>query len=968
MRRFCFAFVSLAIALTVPATQAAEESQWIWLQSRREVSVAGELQKAFSTDKPVTAALLRGAAMYAGLEVSLDGKQLVVVEAYDPLFQLDVTEQLTVGDHRLIARTHNVPGPAAVFLLLELTFADGSQQTIFTDDTWQAAMNGQSNAAASFGAVGPRLLIPDAWQAGTSAFDNYEQWRQAQGSAAGMNTASFLVSPGFEIQLVRTAQPGEDSWISLAFDPQGKVVIAKEKVGLLRMTLSADGAQVSAVETIDNTLQECRGLVFFRDGLFADANNSKGLYYLPASRAGQLGQPQLIFGSAGGVGHGRNDLALGPDQQIYVIHGDSVNLPTGTADFTSPFREARRGQSTSEGHLLRINPQNGQVAIMASGLRNPFGIDFNEDGEIFTYDADAEHDMGAPWYRPTRVNHLVTGGDFGWRGVTGAWPPYYPDHPDDALPNIDIGKGSPTAVKFGTRSHFPGRFRQALFILDWAYGRILAVHQVPRGASYLMAAETFLKGRPLNVTDLDFGPDGSMYFVTGGRGTQSALYRVRHSTWKLSGERPAEEITETVRFASLSRIKRRQLEDVLLKPIDDDTLNSVWKQLSDDDPWIRQAARNVVEQQPLARWQRRALIEEDRTIALSALMALARAGDASINLQILQRMNELDWKAAPQSGRLVATYIYQLCLPPSVQLSEPFSRIVLSKLLGAFPDRAAAVNQRLSLLIARFQSAEGLAKTIELLRHASQQAESLHYLYVLRHQRTGWTSDQRAVYFEALANAQSYQGGAGMPDFLKQIRQEAVATLTDSERQALGKLIDGSPEETPNEAVADRQFVRKWTLDDLAGSLTDANDKRDLARGRQMFAAASCMKCHRLRGHGRLIGPDLTSATSRFSRRDILESIISPSKVVPEAYRSLQIITTDGRSYVGRVALGGDYRSETLHLATDPLNPYKTIAIPKKEIDQQQPSATSLMPEGLLNSLTKEEILDLLAFIERGDK
>jgi hypothetical protein len=77
-------------------------------------------------------------------------------------------------------------------------------------------------------------------------------------------------------------------------------------------------------------------------------------------------------------------------------------------------------------------------------------------------------------------------------------------------PTLDIGKGSPTAVAFGTKSHFPPRYREALFALDWAYGRIVAVHLAPRGSSYHAAAETFLRGQPLNVTDIEFGADGAM--------------------------------------------------------------------------------------------------------------------------------------------------------------------------------------------------------------------------------------------------------------------------------------------------------------------------------------------------------------------------------------------------------------------------------------------------------------------------
>ena len=83
---------------------------------------------------------------------------------------------------------------------------------------------------------------------------------------------------------------------------------------------------------------------------------------------------------------------------------------------------------------------------------------------------------------------------------------YFPD----SLPsNLDIGLGSPTAIAFGTNSHFPEAYRNALFILDWAYGKIFAVHLTPDGASYRGRFEEFVTGRPLNVTGADFGPDGA---------------------------------------------------------------------------------------------------------------------------------------------------------------------------------------------------------------------------------------------------------------------------------------------------------------------------------------------------------------------------------------------------------------------------------------------------------------------------
>lgn len=112
-----------------------------------------------------------------------------------------------------------------------------------------------------------------------------------------------------------------------------------------------------------------------------------------------------------------------------------------------------------------------------------------------------------------------------------------------------------------------------------------------------------------------------------------------------------------------------------------------------------------------------------------------------------------------------------------------------------------------------------------------------------------------------------------------------------------------------------------------------------------------------------MIGPDLTNVNRRFSQHDLLTSIVEPSKVIPEKYQSLQVVTTDGHIFVGITALGGDYRSTKLRLATNVLDPYAITEIEKQEIDEIRPSSTSWMPNGLLNTLTAEEVADLLAYL-----
>jgi putative heme-binding domain-containing protein len=768
------------------------------------------------------------------------------------------------------------------------------------------------------------------------------------------------------IERLRSATPEEGSWVSMAFDPRGRVVVAREERGLLRMTLPAGGranGQSIEVETIDDTLLECRGLLFAFGDLFINANNSKGLYRLRDTDGDDhFDETKLLYHSPGGVGHGRNDLVLGPDDMIYSIHGDAVDLPQTVADATSPFREHRRGLPTHEGHVIRIDREGQRVELFAAGLRNPFGIDFNPDGEPFTYDADAEYDMGAPWYRPTRVVHLVRGGDYGWRGVTGSWPPYYPDHPDSALPNLDIGKGSPTAVKFGTRSNFPPPLQQALFILDWAYGRILAVHMTPHGASYLCRAETFLKGRPLNVTDLDFGPDGAMYFVTGGRKTQSALYRVRYVGATVESPPPSEQELLSREAAAQQRQLRRDLES-LDEQKSPQAVDIAWPHLDSSDPWIRQAARIAVEHQPLEAWRARALAENLPTAAATALLALARCGDTGVMTQIVERLCELSLGQLETDNLLSALYTVKLCLDGGAKLPATLQDQLTQQLDALYPHRLPAVNQRLSTLLVQLDAPDFTAKTLQALSEASSQAERMHYLFVLR-RAPNWTRQQRLQYIAGMRRSESFQGGEGMPKFRQQIRADWLSTLSADERREFEPLLEERAPPAP--AVVERPFVKSWQLDDLARSLSDVSGPRDLNRGKEMFTAALCTGCHRVGLDGAAIGPDLTSVSRRFSRRDILESILAPSKVVAEPYRTVRITTDDGRVISGQILPSSDYRSPNLRIATNQVLPGQIIELPKSHIESHEISPQSPMPEGLLNTLSQDEILDLLAYLASG--
>ncbi len=109
-----------------------------------------------------------------------------------------------------------------------------------------------------------------------------------------------------------------------------------------------------------------------------------------------------------------------------------------------------------------------------------------------------------------------------------------------------------------------------------------------------------------------------------------------------------------------------------------------------------------------------------------------------------------------------------------------------------------------------------------------------------------------------------------------------------------------------------------------------------------------------------MVGPDLTGATRRFSPTDLLEAIVDPSKSIPHEFQAVAIRTDDGKTVVGEIV---NLSSGSILVRTDPLAPATLTKIKEDRIEDVVPSRVSLMPSGLLDTLTQDEILDLLAFL-----
>ena len=143
----------------------------------------------------------------------------------------------------------------------------------------------------------------------------------------------------------------------------------------------------------------------------------------------------------------------------------------------------------------------------------------------------------------------------------------------------------------------------------------------------------------------------------------------------------------------------------------------------------------------------------------------------------------------------------------------------------------------------------------------------------------------------------------------------------------------------------------------------DKTDEQSVMRGMQSFMKANCLQCHAVGGHGVNLGPNLVEATRKFTGKKLLEQMLSPSKEINEKFRASQFITTAGKVIVGVIAKED---KKTFHVRTNLLTPDRITQIRKRDIEERIVSKISAMPNGLLNVLTREEILNLLAFLESG--
>ncbi len=815
---------------------------------------------------------------------------------------------------------------------------------------------------------------------------------------AATPASNIRTLPGFEAQLLYSVPRDEQgSWVILATDPKGRLYTSdQQKRGIQRITLDhATHPPGLTIERLPVELSGAQGLTWAFDHLYVNVSGG-GLFRIRDSNGDDmLDTVENLGGTKGGGEHGNHAVKPTADgKALYINAGNFTRLPQNLAtpknpnwseDLLLPRLWDAKGHAKNVlapgGWIARITPDATEWHVVSTGYRNAYDFTLNHHGELFSWDSDMEWDMGMPWYRPTRLTHAVNGSDFGWRSGSGKWPDYY----EDSLPPlIDIGPGSPTGMISGAGAKFPAKYQHALYALDWTFGTIYAAHLTPNGASYTAEIEEFLSGSPLALTSAVIGADGAMYFVTGGRNTQSGLYRVAYRGSEST--EPAPDAPDTAEAKS-ARALRRSLEAYHHQE-NPAAIAAAWPHLDSGDRFLRHAARLAIEAQPLESWADRALTEPRPQARATAMVALARGGSADHRAPAIQALLEI-----PQSTPEVRLATLRALALTFMRLGEPTDserERISDHLISQLPsgdDRIATelirvlvylkdtrvIEPALTLmldgrpqpvpdwgeLITRNRQYGG---TITRMLEKHPPTRAIDIAFILGNLRYGWTLDQRRTYFRFIIDAASFPGGASYTGFLGMIRQQALANTSEAERVALaeitGETLDAPPDFKINPPKGPG---RAWTMEDAVATVQGNLRGRDFEAGRNHYFATSCAACHRFDGNGGNIGPDLSTVRNKFSVADLLEAIIHPSAAISDQYGTFQIKLKSGTTHIGLAVDQDDtYLIHTAVIGSEP------ITVAKSDVESITQLEISQMPPGLINTLNPDELRDLVAYMMSG--
>jgi len=352
------------------------------------------------------------------------------------------------------------------------------------------------------------------------------------GADARPPTAGLILPKGFEASVFADSQQANDIHC-MTIDSSGRIVVAGR--GYLRIFVSGKDGKIEKTLSFTHPIKDGANGLFWEKGDLWCVGDGGLRIYRNVDSGGLTKPSELVLKLRTGSEHMAHAVGRGPDGWLYLLVGDATRI-----DHTFPNSKTTPVRDPIGGCVLRLSPDLKTREIVADGFRNAYAMDWNLDGELFTYDSDNERCVSLPWYEHTRLYHVQSGGHHGWlgpmRAATWRRPAYFLD---TVAPVATLGRGSPTGVVCYRHTQFPKRYQGGIFALDWTFGVIHFVALEKSGASYVGKPVVFARSKG----DDGFAPTacavhpktGDLFVSIGGRGTRGAVYRIRYTEGQATG-------------------------------------------------------------------------------------------------------------------------------------------------------------------------------------------------------------------------------------------------------------------------------------------------------------------------------------------------------------------------------------------------------------------------------------------------
>ncbi len=663
--------------------------------------------------------------------------------------------------------------------------------------------------------------------------------------------------------------------------------------------------------------------------------------------------------------NGLSGMAWHPDGGLVFSLGENFGK-----DWTLTARDGSKVSGRGEGGVFHCTPDGNQLRRLARGFWNPFGLLVRDDGEIFA----ADNDPGSR--PPCRLLNVVEGADYGFQWVYGRAPV----HPFVAW-NGDLrgtlgmvhpsGEGPCSVVELGG----------GVMIPSWSNHCIDYFPLRRRGAGYESERIELLRGsdffRPVCLAP---GPDGAFYltdwvfssYPIHGRGRLWKLEIDREKASWLKPTRdpltPEAELAKALRSGqgkwdeaelfALARGADSVLADAALTALARQSQHWTPERLkampAADRVWALVALRRVDLQEE--KWLRALWADADLEVRFECLRWVADAVLTSFTAEVEKTLSDATLDFRLFEAALAAWNT--LRGNPEAGVTDPevlFERLTHAKVPPALKGYAL-----------RLLPASDKRLTVTLLRELFAMGEALLATEVVRSLAARDADDARALLAEIAADE-------AQPPALRTDAITGLATSAQAEHQALLVQLAGSSEPAlsaeARRALRFTEHDQSFTLSadrppfDATAAWLERLDAlagpADVEAGRRLFfhpKLAICASCHRHSGRGNVVGPDLTLVSQQGDRESLLRSILEPHREVAPQYFPTQLQLQDGSEFTGILL-----RSSSTEVYRDLTGRERVFQ--KADIVQRTELKSSLMPAGLVMSLTDHELRDLLAFL-----